>query len=132
MNDKDWVKKWFLKAKNDLIVAIHVFDDLHPSQNDISCYHCQQSAEKALKGFLIFKDIDPPKTHDLILLCKNCVNIDSTFDSLLEDCGDLAVFATTTRYPDNDEILDEDVRNAINQAKRIYDFCNAKVSDSYF
>jgi len=41
------VNKWFEIAKNDLIVAEHTFNNIHPKQIEISCYHCQQSAEKS-------------------------------------------------------------------------------------
>lgn len=37
---------------------------------EISCYHCQQSAEKYLKGYLVLYGKNPPRTHDLDELCK--------------------------------------------------------------
>ena len=72
MDKNDLAKKWFERADSDFIVAVHVFEDLHPKQIEIACYHCQQSSEKALKGYLVNKEIEPPKTHDLIALCKLC------------------------------------------------------------
>lgn len=38
---------------------------MHPMPIGIICYHCQQSAEKYLKGFLVLHGMSPPKTHDL-------------------------------------------------------------------
>ncbi|MDR2117539.1 MAG: HEPN domain-containing protein [Planctomycetaceae bacterium] len=122
MNKNDLVKKWLKKSENDLVVATHVFEDLYPKQIDIACYHCQQSAEKALKGYLVNKGIEPPKTHDLILLCRMCVEIDQDIETILNDCSELTLYSVTTRYPDNNEITERDTEIAIKQAKYIYDF----------
>ena len=47
------IDQWLRYANNDLIVAKHSFEDLHPKQTEIASYHCQQCAEKALKAFLL-------------------------------------------------------------------------------
>jgi HEPN domain-containing protein len=86
MNDNQIIKEWFRYAHNDLIVAHHSFEDLYPKQTEIACYHCQQCAEKALKGYLIFKDIEPPRIHDLIKLCQMCIEYDSQFHTILDCC----------------------------------------------
>ncbi|MBN2050303.1 MAG: HEPN domain-containing protein [Spirochaetales bacterium] len=36
-----------------------------PGPLEIICFHCQQAAEKALKAYLAYNEIRPPKTHDL-------------------------------------------------------------------
>jgi HEPN domain-containing protein len=33
-----------------------MFYNIHPKQTEISVFHCQQCAQKALKGFLISHD----------------------------------------------------------------------------
>jgi len=65
MSELDIAYEWLRYANNDLVVAKHCFEALYPKQKEIASYHCQQCAEKALKAFLIYKDIEPPKTHDL-------------------------------------------------------------------
>ncbi|MDR3196442.1 MAG: HEPN domain-containing protein [Planctomycetaceae bacterium] len=122
MNKNDLVKKWFEKAESDLVVAIHVFEDLYPKQIDIACYHCQQSAEKVLKGYLVNQGIEPPKTHDLILLCRKCTEMDQDIETILNDCSELTLYSIATRYPDNNDITERDAEIAIKQAKYIYDF----------
>ena len=59
MSDNKIVQEWFRISQNDLISAQHLFNDLYPKQTEISCYHSQQCAEKALKGYLISLDIAP-------------------------------------------------------------------------
>ncbi|MDR1296531.1 MAG: HEPN domain-containing protein [Deltaproteobacteria bacterium] len=50
---------------------------------DISCFHSQQAAEKALKGYLVCHDVNPPKTHALDVLCKICEEFNHSFKNLL-------------------------------------------------
>jgi HEPN domain-containing protein len=53
MSDSKLVQEWFIYAQNDLTSAYHLFYDLNPKQSEIACYLSQQSAEKALKGYLL-------------------------------------------------------------------------------
>jgi HEPN domain-containing protein len=50
-------------------------------------FHCQQAAEKALKGFLAWHDQPFPKTHDLGKLGKQAVEVDPTLEPLIEVRG---------------------------------------------
>jgi HEPN domain-containing protein len=42
-------------------------------------FDCQQASEKALKGYLVFKNKPVIKTHDLIKLLESCTSFDSEF-----------------------------------------------------
>ena len=69
------VRSWFKKAENDLTNAERTMKMEIPPCDTI-CFHAQQCAEKYLKGFLTFYEIDFPKTHsveELVRLCKNVV-----------------------------------------------------------
>ena len=127
MPDKDLLLDWIRHATNDLIVARHSFDDLYPKQTEIAVYLCQQCAEKALKAFLVFNDIDPPKIHNLNKLCELCKNIDSGFSQIEIICARLNPFSSASRYP-NELAADEPVaQTAIADAQKVYDFCVAKI-----
>jgi HEPN domain-containing protein len=128
MSERNIVDEWLRYALNDLIVANHCFNDLHPKQTEIASYHCQQSAEKALKAFLIYKDIEPPKTHDLKLLCKMCLDIDSSFSGISSPCARLTPYGVTARYPDELSPDENMVKIAIHEAQQVYDFCMAKTT----
>jgi HEPN domain-containing protein len=119
----DLICKWFNKAKDDFIVARHLFEDLFPKQIEIICYHAQQSTEKALKGFLIYNDIDVPKTHDLVALCRMCAKIDQAFKEKIDDCAVLTLYSSITRYPNEIEMDENEAASAIEKAQGIYDFC---------
>ena len=45
-------KEWFTYAERDFLTAEHLAKTLYPIPIEIVCYHCQQSAEKFLKGFI--------------------------------------------------------------------------------
>ena len=78
MDNKDVAKEWLKIAETDLDSA----DFLHgmkPIPIEIICYHCQQSAEKYLKGFLALKGEVIEKIHDLVRLNKICHKYDKGF-----------------------------------------------------
>ena len=121
MDKNSVVKAWFDFANNDLTAAKYLLG-LHPLKLEIICYHCQQSAEKILKGFLIDKNNDPPKTHDLRLLWRMCVEISDGFDEIEEACVRLTAYAVQPRYPMEIELSESDMQQAINDADRIMSF----------
>ena len=129
MKEMELVCKWYEKAKNDLIVAEHSFEDLYPRQIEISCYHCQQAIEKALKGFLLYNEIDPPKTHNLIMLCQMCMEIDDSFEEILDDCTELTSYGVITRYPNEVEITEAESKIAIRKSKEIHNFCISLIQE---
>jgi HEPN domain-containing protein len=127
MTALEMAKKWLGYAQNDLIVARHSFEDLYPKQTEISCYHCQQCAEKALKSFLILNDTDPPKTHNLEELCGLCISTVNDFSTIQNICLQLNPYGVVTRYP-NELAIDELItKAAIERAQTILDFCVAKI-----
>lgn len=122
MIEADLISKWFEKAKNDLICAVHLYKDLYPGQIEISCYHCQQSVEKVLKGYLLSRGIDFPKTHNLVSLCQMCEEENANFSAIMDDCSDLTPYAIHTRYPNEIELTDSETGIAISKATKIFDF----------
>ena len=46
--------EWLSFAETDLGVARHLYESYHPKPLEIICYHCQQSAEKAIKAVIIW------------------------------------------------------------------------------
>ncbi|MDR1786858.1 MAG: HEPN domain-containing protein [Treponema sp.] len=74
MTGLDLVREWFRFAGDDLFIAKHIMNDLYPPRLEAACYHRQQAAEKALKGYLIhLTQEEPEHTHDLKKLCKLCI-----------------------------------------------------------
>ncbi len=65
-----------------------------------TCFHAQQAAEKALKGFLAAARSSVPRTHSLTQILEFCVAVDATFPNLEKESRSLDRFYIPTRYPD--------------------------------
>lgn len=85
MNNNILAREWFNFAEADLQSALFLLN-MRPAPLEIICYHCQQSAEKYLKGFIALNGGELLKTHDLIILYKKCCIYDPKLSNLLDDC----------------------------------------------
>ena len=63
-NKEDIVNNWIKKADRDLEVSKRELE-LSKPLTDIICFHAQQAAEKYMKAYLIWLDIEFQKTHDI-------------------------------------------------------------------
>ncbi|MCL2046991.1 MAG: HEPN domain-containing protein [Oscillospiraceae bacterium] len=125
----EYVAEWLNYAKMDLMTAEHLLT-MRPLPLEIICYHCQQAAEKYLKGYLVFKGIiEPPKTHDLVLLKIDCMKTDASFESISRACEVLTRYGIQPRYPNEMEITEKDMQNALNYARQIKDFAPLQAID---
>lgn len=94
----DFIKQWLTKAEHDLLNAGLVIEH-EPSILDTACFHCQQAAEKYLKAFLIYKEQESSKTHDVKFLLDECCKFDTDFKNI--DVKNISIFAVRARYPDD-------------------------------
>ena len=118
----EYVAEGLNYAKMGFITAEHLLT-LRPLPLEIICYHCQQAAEKFLKGYLVFKGIiEPPKTHDLVLLKIDCMETDVRFDSISRACEVLTRYGVQPRYPNEMEITENDMQKALEYARQIKEF----------
>ena len=122
------VKAWFKKADNDIKNAQVVIEAEEPPTDTI-CFHCQQTAEKYLKGFLVYHNSGFKKEHDIDYLLDLCCQIDSSFDSLRDIAECLTPYAVESRYPMDifDEYPEEEAREAIEIAEHIRKFVREKL-----
>ena len=115
-------EKWFKKAEEDLFVIKNILI-LEEAPANICCFHAQQAAEKYLKAYLISKNIVFPKTHDLELLVRLCIKINSRFNEILPNAVGLIDYAIVPRYPDLlDDLTIEDAKQAYQNALIIKEF----------
>jgi HEPN domain-containing protein len=126
MDNKDVAKEWFKVAETDLASAEYL-QGMKPIPVEVICYHCQQSAEKHLKGFLALKGEAIEKIHDLVRLNKMCRNYTKGFETIEEDCLMLTDYAVNVRYPFPMDINEADMHLALESARRIRDFVSEKV-----
>jgi HEPN domain-containing protein len=91
-------EQWLSKSQQDLEVA-KILLQHGISYTGIAVYHCQQSVEKALKGYLTAKGTVFPKTHDLVALLELCMAVALEFDQWKTAARLLTPYATEFRYP---------------------------------
>jgi len=87
------------KAEHDLDSAKLIFNHL-PAYYDMICFHCQQAAEKYLKAYLIFLDIEFQKKHNLDYLLNLISQSEDIGEEIYKDAIKLDAFAVNIRYPD--------------------------------
>jgi HEPN domain-containing protein len=121
------VSEWIRYAQMDYDAAVSMATQ-NPELVQIICYHCQQCAEKILKAFIIANNEPLVKTHDLETLIDQCLKYDKQFDEVDAICSRLTDYATVTRYPPMDSIIDEDeMRAALKDAEDILKFTKEKL-----
>ena len=120
--EANYILEWFRFAEMDLLSAERN-STFHPVHMQLVCYLCQQSAEKNLKGFLIYKGIEePPKIHSLDTLCNKCSEYNPRFEDIYELCETLTAYGVQPRYPNEIEISQADMKKALAYAKQINEF----------
>jgi HEPN domain-containing protein len=114
------VSAWIRKAESDLITAQHSLNIRRNTPYDTICFHAQQCAEKYLKAFLTFHEIEFEKIHDLKRLISLASKVDKVFIEVLELADKLTDYAVDIRYPFVvEEPTREEAEEAIKTAKEI-------------
>ena len=72
---RELAREWLAKADVDLSAARVLLDT--GAHADAVAFHAQQAAEKALKAFLVWNQVEFPKTHDIKRLLVLCRSVDA-------------------------------------------------------
>lgn len=124
----DLIRLWITKAENDLITAEHSLNIKPKPPVDIICFHAQQCAEKYLKAYLTYQDIEFEKTHDIGELVYLCSSKNLEFESIYDMVKELTPFAVEIRYPGiYDDITLQDAVEAVEIARKTKDFVLKKL-----
>ena len=129
MDNSELAKEWFDIAETDLSSAKHLLS-MQPKPIEIICYHCQQAAEKLLKGYLVLNDHEVIKTHDLVILNNLCFEYDNEFTELNDECLRLTDYSVNVRYPYPFDLNEHDMNLALKDAQKVSDFVLAKSTSS--
>ena len=120
----DEARVWLEKAAHDIDAAEvdqRAAIDTNPDFLWDVMFHCQQSVEKSLKGFLTWHDIKFKRTHDLAEIGAQCTGIDPTLASVAREAEPLSQYAWEFRYPgESDDPTREQAREALRLAKKVF------------
>lgn len=110
------VADWLAHAEEDALTARLVSPHgLHA----IVGFHCQQAAEKWLKGLTVACGLVPPRTHVLSLLLGQLRAAGVELSELDVACSELTPWATVSRYPGHGDLTAEDAQNALDHAVEV-------------
>lgn len=87
---------WFKKAKDDFK---RVEARLEEGDTEDAAFHLQQSIEKALKGFLLFKGWKLQKIHDLEALLDEAIQHNSSLERFRTLIQNTTGYYLVERYP---------------------------------
>ena len=124
------IQRWITKADHDLATAEKMFQE-GQEYTDVVCFHCQQTAEKALKACLTYAGIHVEKTHYLPKLLDQCLEIDPTFEAFRNNARSLTDYAIEVRYIEEwKEIEMDEAKRAIVVAADLLAFVKKKLKDA--
>lgn len=86
-----------------------------------SSFHCQQAADKSLKGFVTWHDRPFCKTHSIEELGEQCLQVDPTLKVLIDRAVPLTEYAWKFRYPgEPEEPSSQETEEALATAREVY------------
>ncbi len=114
------VGQWLALADEDLHLANYAFKMRRKSRPfRLIAYHAQQCAEKCLKAFLVYHNVDFPYTHNIRKLLNLCEKY-AVWIQALKDAEELTQYAITARYPGEDEdVTAQEAQRAILLAQQV-------------
>jgi len=127
MQEFEHARLWVNKARSDLLNA----DNNLVAQQvpyDTVCFHCQQAAEKLLKGFLVAHSCEYPITHNLLAVLEKVLECDSSAESLREILALLNPYSVEVRYPGDAWMpTQEDATEARQAAQEVFEWMQSKL-----
>lgn len=133
-SNNEYVKEWLRYAKDSMIAAKMGIkkdpENEHYQPFHTICFLCQNSAEKYLKAFLIWKGWILQKIHDLEKLLAEAIIFDVECKILENECKLLNDYITETRYPSDlpwDSIGEKEAKEAIKAVEIIEQFINKRI-----
>ena len=115
------VQRWLRKAQNDWSAARKIMASNDP-ETDVAAFHCQQAVEKMLKAFLVFREVQFQKVHDLGRLLDHCAAADANFEQLRDAVLPLNIYAVAFRYPGPAEPSQDQVTSALDVVGQVWAF----------
>ena len=126
-NQSEHAGRWIDKAKSDLL---NVDNNLAAQKvpYDTVCFHCQQAAEKLLKGLLVAQGCEYPITHNLFVVLEKILEFDPSAESLRERLALLNPYSVEVCYPGDAWMPTLDDTKEVRQAaQEVYKWVQARL-----
>ena len=122
---------WRILAERDMSVADYLAVNMRPLPTEIIAFHCQQAAEKYLKGALVILGEEPPYIHDLDRLCSTEEKYRPSFGSISSLCTIVNYFTVQPRYDRGVSLSEADMGTVLNHTKTIRDFLQKEIPELF-
>jgi len=124
---RELVAQWVGKALRDFDLALDLLRENRPYPEAI-CFHAQQAAEKYLKAFLTWHEVEFPKTHAIEKLLRLVRNVDPNLAGSLHEATALSAYAVEVRYADDlVQVGSEEANQAVEHARLVRDAIRARL-----
>lgn len=91
------------------------------------CFHAQQAAEKSIKAVLIQEGVEVPRVHSIERLIDLLPASVARTNDLIA-AAELTEYATTFRYPGEEELISEDTyRAALRLAEAVFAWASERI-----
>ena len=118
--------EWLALADADR-EAVRVCVDSGATLYPVAAFHCQQAAEKLMKGFLVLADIDFRKTHDLRELGRTVTGRFPDLAATVAPMADWTTWSVAYRYPTETVAAPEPTGSELLDALRMIDKLSARL-----
>jgi HEPN domain-containing protein len=124
-------KEWYDMAVMDLGVAKHLDATYYPKPIEIICYHCQQSAEKAVKALIVSYGAEGgmPKLHDISFLLDQIKKKVSIEEKYYDYADTLTPYGVSIRYPNELFLEERHAKEAIRFADEILTWVKSNITE---
>jgi HEPN domain-containing protein len=112
----EFTREWIRKAESDFKTAGHLLQG-GPDFAEGAAFHSQQAAEKYLKAFLVWHQIEFQKTHDIEALLRLAEKVNDKLPEILREAVILTPYGVDYRYPgEYPEVTIADAKRALRLA----------------
>jgi HEPN domain-containing protein len=124
-------EEWINRAKSSLNLSKFAVNTV--VNNDVYyedlCYQTQQAVEKAIKGFLIYFEVEPEFTHNIDTLINELEKLTEVPDNV-KRATELTDYAITTRYPGwYEEVTKEKYEQAVKIAEECLEWVEGRIKE---
>ncbi len=129
-DDSVYYFDWLEFAAEDLLCAKTLAEQ--EKCNALAAFHCQQTIEKALKGYSLYKTGRLVDGHNLPWLCRGAARQNPKFGDWLDESAAMTRLYIETRYPSDKPMIisDERLGQILKMAEDMYDFICGEVYDN--
>lgn len=132
--NKEEALRWLEQAEHNLEVAENNFKMKFYSD---ACFMSEQTAQMALKAFIIYHKRRPILEHSIQELARICSQYDKEFEELIDFGKILDRYYILTRYPDAlappavpyKTYTEKDAKEAVGFARKIVEIVSKKLED---